>query len=277
MVAVLIAVFVTLSTLGAGGEYAAEKLYYRAIKTNNKIMANPDVIPPGQALYVENNLKKILEKYPKTKVATTANISLIEFYLFHKRYDDALLQADSIIKTYDKNPTILSTAYFLKGRAYEKQDKWQKALKEYEIVRDEYTKTQLGMQMPLYIAKYYSDKGKDTAAGEAYSNAASFYERLERENSGKVLGYISYTLLLQTYINSGNYDKAGKILGDTIDKYRSGMTLNQLLPQVEIIYVKELQQPEKAIEIYKSIQQNYKDERLNKILQKRIDALSDKK
>ena len=88
LIFILITVYVALSVLGSGGEYAAEKLFYRAMKMNGKIMANPDVVPPKQAEYIENNLKKLLAKYPKTEVAKTADITLVEFYIFNKKYDE---------------------------------------------------------------------------------------------------------------------------------------------------------------------------------------------
>ncbi|MFH0764069.1 MAG: hypothetical protein V1927_03620 [Candidatus Omnitrophota bacterium] len=274
---ILVTLYAVLSILGSGGEYNAEKLYYRAMKVNKKIAANPDVVPPKLLGYVENDLKTLLEKYPRTEIAKTANITLAEFYIFNKRYDDALSKIDSIIKANNKNPIILSTAYFLKGRAYEKQDKWASALKEYEIVRDDYIDTELGIQMPLYIAKHYSDKGKEANAAQAYNDAALFYEKLEKNNSKKLLGYIASKLLLQTYINSGNYEQAGKTLEETLNRYKSMMVLTQLLPLVENIFVKELKRPEKAIEIYENIKEGTYDDRLKRFLDKKIEKLNSKK
>lgn len=277
MLSVLVAMYIILSVVTSGSEYAAEKLFYRAMKMNGKISANPDVAPPRLLAYVENNFKAVLAKYPKSEVARTAGITLTEFYIVNKRYEDALSRADLMIKAYDKNPTVLSAAYFLKGRAYEKQDKWPAALKEYKKLRDDYTNTELGMQMPLYIAKYYADNGKDADSRQAYNDAAAFYKRLEKENSGKGLGYVSNMLLLQAYMGVKNYEEAGNVIEETIDKYRSGTTLRQLLPQVENIIVKELKRPDKAIGIYKNIKVNTKDEKLIKFLDKKIKLLEKEK
>ncbi len=277
MVLILVVVYAVLAVLGAGGEYAAERLFYKAAKANSIIAANPDVVPPKLLLDVENNLKKILSKYPKTKVAITANVTLAEFYIHNKRYDDALSTLGFIIKTYDKSPAILSTAHFLKGLAYEKQDQWPRALKEYGILRDGYTNTELGMQAPLYIAKYYANKGKDADAAQAYNDAAAFYINIEKNNQKKMLGYIASTLLIQTYMSLENYEKAGVVIEETLDKYPSQMTLIQLLPQLENIFVKKLNRPEKAISIYKKIKENVKNEKLNEFLNKKIDALMHKK
>ena len=275
---ILITVYAGLSILGSGGEYAAEKLYYRAMKVNRKIAANPDVVPPKLLDYVEKDLKKLLEKYPKAEIAKSADIILAEFYIFSKRYDEALSKLDAIIKANDGIPIMLSTAHFMKEHVYEKRDKWPSALKEYEMVRDDYVDTELGIQMPLYIAKYYSDKGKEAEAAQAYNAAVLFYEKLEKNNGKKLIGYIASKLLLQTYINSGNYEQAGRKLEEDLGKYKNMMALTQLLPQVENIFVKELKRPEKAIEVYESIKEGTYDDRLKTFLDRKIDLLKkDKK
>jgi len=277
LILILLAVYVLLSVFGNGDEYEAEKLYYRAMKASARIAANPDVIPPKLLEDVEVNLKALLEKYPKTNVARGANFTLAEFYIYRDKYADALLMLDSIIKEHSKSPAILSKAHFLKGQAYEKQGNWANALKEYSIVRDDYTNTEFGIQMPMSIAKYYASKGMDADARQAYNEAALFYRKLEKDNHNKMIGYIASTLLMQTYMGMEKYDQAGVVLAATLETYISGKTLIQLLPQVEYIFVIKLKQPEKAIEIYERVKAKAKDERLSKFLDKKIAELKQEK
>lgn len=277
LIAILAGLYIALSIAGSDKEYAAEKLFYQAMKMSERIAANPDVAPPKLLDDVENNLKKLLRKYPDTEVAKTADIKMAEFYIANKKYDAALKQSDIVIKKYEKNHGMLSMAYFLKGLAYEKQDKWPDALKEYHVVRDKYHDTQLGMQIPIYIASSYSQKGREAQAQEAYGDAARFYENIRKENSGKALGYMASLFLIQTYIKSDNYESAGRVVEETLDKYYSQMALAQLLPLIEHIIVTKLNRPEKAVEIYKTTIEKSKDEKLKKVLQKRIDELLNKK
>lgn len=274
---ILAVTYIGLSVLGRGGEYAAEKLLYRAMKVTGKIAANPDIAPPKLVEYVETTLKTLLKKYPQTKAARAANMSLAELYVFNKNYDKGLSQTESIIKEYCAEPAMVSMALFLRGQIYEKENKWPIALKEYEKLRDKYTNTQLGMHMPIYIAKYYENKGMDADAKQAYNDAVAFYKKLEKENSKKVLGYLASLALLQTYLDKPDYEQAGRILEETLNKYMSRTALLQLLPQVENIFVTKLNQPEKAIEIYNGVIEKVKDEKLKQVLQKRIDALKTKK
>jgi len=278
LIIILIAVYAAFSLLGIGGEYAAEKLFYRAMKANEKIVINPDVAPPKLLASVENNLQKILKKYPDSNTAKGARMALSEFYLYRKKYDEAFSILNAVIDTEDvktesKDIAMLSKAHFYKGIIYEQQNQWGNALKEYTILRDEYTATALGLQIPLYIGRYYKEKGETAEADKAYNEAARFYEELERNNRGKVLGYAASTLLGQTYMTLEQYEQAGKVVEDTINNYPADQTFAQQLPLAESIFVKMLKRPEKAVEIYKYVQEKTNNKELKEILKKKIGEL----
>lgn len=277
LIFILITVHVTLSVLGSRGEYAAEKLFYRAMKVNSRIVVNPDVAPPPVLAQVENDLKTLITKYPNANITRTANTVLVEFYTTYKQYDKALDVVGSMMDKYKSDEVIMSTAHFMKGDIYEKQDNWPKALAEFELLRDKYPYSRLGIQIPIYIAKHYDSKGQGSEASSAYSEARSFYRRIEKEHSGSGLGLAASTLLFQTYMNTRNYEEAGKVLEETINTYMGQPVILQLIGQVENVFVTKLNEPQKAIEIYKNISGKIPDGKFKKVLQKRIDDLSAKK
>jgi tetratricopeptide (TPR) repeat protein len=273
LIIILIAVYVTLSILGARDEYPAERLFYRALKTNEKILINPDVAPPKMLASVEKDLKVVLTKFPDSRTAKVAHLSLAEFYIINKRYDNSLSVLNDIIVAEGQDVAMLSKAHFLKGSIYEKQGQWNKALEEYAILRDEYTDTSLGVQVPLYIGRYYTGKGEEAEAKAAYGEAISFYENLERNNKGSLLGYTAATLLREAHISIGDYERAGRVIEDTINNYSSDLVFAQQMPYVEVIFVNALKRPEKAVEIYKKVRQKAKDEKLIEILDEKIAQL----
>ena len=270
LVLILVAVYAALSILGSGGDYAAERLLYKIMKNGSKITSNPDVAPPAQLAAIESDLKALIKKYPTTKTARIANIGLMEFYITSKKYNEAMVLAAVINRNYGQDAAIVSTAQFLKGVAYERMNKWNKALEEFRILKEKYPNTQLGMEIPIYIGKYYDSKGLDREAKEAYRDAAAFYSKMEREYSGKMLGYTASILLLQSYLNMRDYGSAGNALEDTLKKYYSPLALNQLLPLVEPIFIQDLKNPQKAIEIYKYLMSKTKNTRFIKVLERRI-------
>ena len=277
LVVILVGVWVVLSALGSGGEYAAEKVFYHAMKINEKILLNPEVVPPKMFTSVESDLLKIMKKYPKGNMAKTARITLAEFYLNNKKYDKVLSTIDSMMTAYKDDPLVLSQAQFLKGLAYEKQNKWERALKEYMILRDKYTDTPLGIEIPIYIGKRYIQKGDKAQAEKAYNDAAVFYERIEKQYTQKPLGYVAASLLTQTYMYLGKYEQAGAVVINTINNYPGNQTLMQQLPYVELIYARLLKSPQRAIEVYKNIIEQSKDSKLKNFLKGRIKELETKK
>lgn len=277
LVLILIGVWAALSLLSAGDEYAAEKIFYRAMKTNEKIVLNPEVVPPALFTSVESDLQKILKKYPKSNITKTARISLAEFYLGNKKYDKALSAVDSVMKTYPDDQLILSKAQFLKGAVYEKQDKWDRAVSEYVILRDKYGDTPLGMEIPLYIGKRYAAKERRQEAEDAFNEAAAFYQRKESQNRQKAMGYVASNLLVQAYMNLGKYEQAGVVVKNTINNYPGTQTYLQQLPLAEVIYIRFLKSPHKLIEIYNEVIGQTKDEKLKDFLKDRIKKLEEQK
>lgn len=272
-VIILAAIYAILTLLGSGGEYAAEKIFYWTMKNASKISLNPDAAPPAQLAEVENSLKLLLKKYPDTNSARLAHIALAEFYIANKRYKDAMDAAEATSKAYSADMDILSTVQFLRGTICEKEGRWDKALKEFDILKEKYPATQLGMQIPIYIGKYYDTKGMYSEARTAYQDAAKFYIKMGKEYAGKMLGYTSSVLLIQTYLSLKDYESAGSVLDNTLHSYPSRLSFSQLLPQVENIFVKNLNNPKKAIELYKYIISEAKNSRIRKLLTKRIEAL----
>ncbi len=274
LIIILLIVYISFSLLSRGldKEYAAEKLFYRAAKAIEKIMINPDVVPPKMAASVERDLQRILDEYPETKIAKVAQMSLAEFYITDKKYNKATSALGAIIDKYSQDAAILSRAHFLKGNVYEKQNQWNKALKEYTILKNKYKDTTFGLQIPLYIGSYYAKKGKDIEADTAYNEAVIFYEKIKSENKGKPLGYMASTLLAQAYMNLKKYEEAGKAIEETINDYPSALTYTQHIPGVELIFVKQLNRPQKAIEIYNSIKEKTNDDKLKEFLQRKIES-----
>lgn len=272
-IVILAAVYAALAFLGSGGEYAAEKLFFRTMRNASEISLNPDAAPPAQLAAVERDLKHLLAEYPETKIARLAHIALLEFFIANKKYKEAMDLTEAISKAYGADMEVLSTVQFLKGTIYEKEDRWDKAVGEFNILKEKYPATQLGMQIPIYIGKYYDSKGLDSEAREAYKDAARFYAKMEKEYAGKVLGYTASLLLIQTYLSMKDYESAGGVLENTLHNYASRLSFGQLLPQVENIYVKNLNEPKKAIELYKYVISKTKDPRLIKFLNKKIENL----
>jgi len=277
LILVLIGFYAFMFFFASGKEYKAEKAFYGAGKILNKIKLNPEATPPAMFESVESRLENIVKRYPDTGIAKRAYVILAEVYITDKKYDRALSILDTFKAKYEKEPALLARAHFLKGVAYEKQGKWDRALEEFYILKTEYVNTTFGLQIPLYVANHYAKEGKAVQAEEEYNSAAAFYTKLEKENAGSLLGYASSSFLIQTYMELGKYEEAGRVVEETIANYPGATVLMQQLPYVEIIFVNTLKNTQKAISIYESVLKKANDANLKNALEAKIKALKSKK
>lgn len=270
-------VFAILAIISSGYDYAAEKLFYRAMKTESKIAISPVAALRKMMLYVESNLQKILKRYPQSKVAKEAHFALAEFYLNHKNYVGALETLYDIIKVYSNDKSVLSKAHFLKGNVFEQQNQWNKALREYTILRDKYTDTPLGLGILVYIGDYYQQQKRYAEADKAYKDAVRFYRKIERQGRGKARGYAAANLLIRTYMELEQYEQAGEAVEEAIHLYPKLLPLAQQLANIDLIFIKELNKPEKAVEMYHKIKTKTDDPNLTQILDEKIKVLEAQK
>ena len=277
LILILVASYGILSIVSSNDDYAAEKLFFKATKINRKIIANPDVAPPVMLASVENTLKKILDKYPKSKIVKAAHLGLAEFYSVNKKYEQARSTCDEIINAYSENKLLLSKAQFLKASAYEKGNQWEKALEEYKVLRDKYPQTPLGVGVPLYIGNYYTGKGENIRADKAYNEAVQFYRKLESENKGEALGYVAANLSLQANVRLKRYEQAGQTVEAIINDYPNLRVLIEQIPNIELIFIKQLDKPEKARELYLKIKEKVEDSRIIEFIDGKIKALEAQK
>lgn len=270
--AVLISVYAVLAFLGRNGDHAPERIYYHAMKLKQKIAANPDVAPPKILGAIEKDLRAIINKYPKSYLRRTAHIMLAEFYLGNKNYEKAILAITEILGGYKGDVYMLSQGQFLKGMYYERKGDWAGAKREYGILRDKFASTQLGLQVPIYIGRHYLVKGMDAETDNAYNSAIRFYKKMDLKYRGSMLGYSAASLLAQCYLDRKQFEEAGNAVSDIIEHYPPLLAVSQQLPAVEMIYVRALKRPERAIEIFKRVRERATDSRMIKFLDQKIAA-----
>lgn len=274
---ILIVVFVAFSAFDQDSEYIAESMLYRTLRKNNDIAINPDATPPKMLIQVEDEFKTIIERFPESKTARIAYIRLAELYFINKRSDELLATLEEISKKYGDDILLSSEIQFLKANAYVMRKEWEKAQEELLTLQDKYSNTTLGLQAPLYIANYYKEKGKVREAEEALNRAVMFYTDLNEKNRGTSLGYASLSMLIRTYINMKRHQDAGKVIEDVIAEYPKAGTVIQQSPYIDLVFVKELKTPEKAIEIYTLAKERTDNSNIQKFFQKKIQLIKEYK
>lgn len=273
LILALIGVYILLSVFSSSDEYTAEKLLYHAARITARIAANPEVVPPGMQKSAERDINLVIRKYPDVKIKWTARFALAEFYIAVKKYDAALSTLNDVSEQCGEDKLLLSRAQFLRGVVYERQDKWPLALAEYTTLKERYAKTPIGIQIPFYIARYYSGKGLSAEAQNTYTEAIPFYKNLASENKNTILGYTASSFLVSVYLNLKQYEAAGATVEEILNDYPPAVTFKDQLRNVDIIFIELLRQPQKAIEILGKMKVRVKDPVTQRQLEQHIEAI----
>lgn len=274
MIVVLIGIYFIFKVFNMNAEYFPEKLYFQALKAEEQIAANPDAATRKMLDRVELKLTRILQLFPNSEVARKADLRLGEFYIRAKRYGSAIEHLDKVIQKLERDRERLAMSYYLKGYACEKEDRWADALRQYRVVRDNYSDTQIGLQIPLHIWSYYTVNGRTEEARQAYDDAIKFYKRIESENSDRPLGFMASLFLIRAYGMADDGDAAIAAIEEHINKFYSPATIGRIVPLIETVVVNRFKNPAKAVEIYTSILEKTKDPKLTASLEKKIKELS---
>lgn len=272
---VIIAIAVVgLWLINRNDAYTAEKVLYQANKSYDKILLNPDATPPSMIKDTIDALKLVVEKYPDTDAARLARMKLVEIYMTSSRYNDALPLFDEIVAAESAVSRERATrALYMKGLAYEKMGNWQMALKEFDRLRKEFPDSMIGMQVPLYIANHYRLKVETEKAQEAFDKALDLYNETYAANEGTTMGFISLSMILELYGKFRMYKEAAPALERMIEAYPVDATYAHVLPFIDRIYIKQLNDREGALAVYRTIYENTKEEKVKRFVHGKIAEL----
>jgi outer membrane protein assembly factor BamD (BamD/ComL family) len=272
IIVVLVVLYGTLSLANIGSEFTAEKLLYTTLRAYYTMPPMGDDSMMGEQAEIKDSLRKIITRFPKSMSARHAYVNLATLCLETENYDEALSVADDILRQYKLNAYLSAEAHLLKAASYEKKGNLDKAVEEFKILHRDYTETRSGLRAPLYIAQFYERQNKHAEADEAYDAAIVFFEATEQKHRGRMLGYLASLYLIQTYMSIDFHGAAGQVVEDIIENYPESVLAEQL-PYVELIYVKMLNSPEKAITLYERIANKTKHARLRDFVRKKIQEL----
>jgi tetratricopeptide (TPR) repeat protein len=270
LIVILAITFGFLYFADINGEINAEKMLYKGLKSYRKLQVNPEVAPAGMINRIEDIFGEVIDRYPESETAKTSRIKLLEIYFNHKKYDKAIALAEELIKKHPEDPVLLSRIQFIKIAAFELSENVDAALSELEILKQQYPDTPLGVQAPLYKALHFEKNKQINEATKAYREAAAYYENMAQERAGTIGGYVANLLLMQTHIKLKNYSEAGSLIEKIMEEYKAPQTIIQQLPYIEFVFVKKLNKPEKAIELYEDVKEMFDNEKMEKFLDGKI-------
>lgn len=273
---ILVLVCILFFLSGCGGEYPAEKLYWKAGKFSEQIFRNPKGTPSSQYDRAISAFRKVVRKYPDSEKAKEAQLKIGDLYAAWENFPQAIKEFEKAIQKYPGNTILCSTAQFAIGTCYEKQENWKEALVAYRKLFTDYQNTSLGLQVPLYIAQYYQRNEETKETNEAFRQAIKDYKKIVSEHPKSKIAYIAQDYIAICYFNLKQWHEAINTLEKLIKDYPESPKAAQSLLTMAGIYRNQLKQPQKAIAIYRQFLKEYPDSKLTHTVRKVLEE-SEKK
>jgi TolA-binding protein len=254
----------------ADDRYATEKRWWNTQKQAERIFKNPEVAPPKQVNDTLKLLNAFIERYPQSPFAVTADFTIARIYIVKKDYDKGRAYLRSMIAKYQKFDEIISTALFTIGSSYEIENKWPKALEQYNKIIQDYPLTQRGLALPVYIAQHYKINYQPDKMVAAFQTAISHYKALADKYPDSPLGLNARNIVSQCFIAIKDWQGALANLNAMASEYKSRVQVDGIIFDMALIHYKQLNDPVKAKQLLQKLISEYPKSRLiqaaNKLL-----------
>jgi len=251
----------------ADSQYVAEKLFWQAQQDMKDIAAK------GLANLTDADYDKIIrlhqnvvEACPLEPIAAKAQFVIADTYAAQGKYREAQAELLAIINNFSSLPELAARAQFNIGKLYESQGKWDKAREEYEKLMDLYPVTELGLNMPLYIIRYYQSVNDKKEEEKAYRQAIRHYSDISNEFAETDFSPVIQDYMASFYAGHGDYQEAIEAWKKTIFSFPLNPLAKKAFLAVAETYALGLNDLTSAIATYEAFIESYpKFERIAEI------------
>jgi tetratricopeptide (TPR) repeat protein len=258
-------------------QYSIERQYWKAQKQAEKVFKNPDTSPPRELEEVVSLQNKFIQKYPGNILAIQADFNIVRLYLAKKEYEKARGHAKNLLSKYSKYESVCADAAFLQGYAYELENEWDTALSHYKKIIEIYPRTVKGLEMPIYIARYYKTKYQPEKMIATYKEAANHYNELAQKHPKTPFGYTVNVLGAKCYMAIKDWDSAVEKFNTIIETYKDKIKMDPLLLNTAMLYSKQLKDNASAKAALERLIKEYPQSRFIKVADRLLKGIEETK
>lgn len=234
--------------------YLAEKLYWKAEELARTLPKDPKLITAQDYQKLIKAYQRVVVSCPLEPLAAQSEFIIAQIYVLRNQYSQAEKELIKITRNFSKNQEIASRAQFMLGNFYEHKGNWDKAISEYEKVTDLFPLSSIGLKIPIYIAEH--QPGKDEIqTNMAYQKASKHYKKIISEYSGTSVATVVNDYLALTYVSQGKWNEAIDIWQAIANEYPQTQLAATSLFSIGDVYVRQIKDLEKAIQVYEDFVQ----------------------
>lgn len=217
-----------------------------------------------------------VRKNPQSKIIKHAEFQIGRLYFIKNDFSKAIQVFKELIKKYPGEEQLCVDSLLAIAACHEKQGEWEKAIGVYKDVRADYRDTPAALSIPLFIAQHYVKENLLSEAEGAFQEAISGYEKIIRENPNTNKAAEAQDFISLAYLSQQKWPQAISSLQALAAAYPNDPRASKSLFTLAIIYQKQLNKPEKAIEIFTKFIEQYPGHELASLAKSEINSLQDK-
>jgi len=275
----LIGSIASLSVLGREGEYVAEKTIWKINRDFEGMAKDPKTTPDAAFDRIIHRYRKFIQKFPNSRLTSSADISAGSVYMFKKDYSKAREELEKVIKKYPDNPKVVVKSMEIILRSYGKEEDGEGVLKTYDRILKDYPATSLGLKIPLLISQFYKNRNNLGKSEEALVNGIQHFEQLGKKYSDTVIEHHILESMSTCYLGLKKWKEAVNTLGALLIKFsdaryltpEKGYGLTRSINTISIYQLKDTQLP---IKIYRKFIVAHPEHPFNKTLEEIIQKLN---
>jgi len=253
------------ATVFLGRVYSMDQQWDKAIAeleqlkdSTGNIVINAQILIANIYNDPKNNKNKAIELY-RDVINRTDDSTIIGSVLLREgvalcalgRYDEGREKLSELKDKFAPYPNLMAQAQLFYARTFEAQDRWDRALSEYQWLMDNYPYTGEAFQTMAYIPEHFKHEGDQKLADIWYERAVEFYLRAANNQKDRPIEVAAYKYLADIYRKLEKWPEAINTLETIYEKSprsRSGAAALFNAARVSYLHLGDSLQAEKYLE-----------------------------
>lgn len=263
-----------LMLAGCSESYEAERRLWWLKKEVDEVVVSPEAVNDPRVGELINKLTAFAEEMVLTNSAGEALMLAGSIQVLQEDFEAARSTYETIRSRYPGRTTLSLQALAAIATTYESADDWPGAVNIYEQMAEEFPETSAGLEAYLYVGQRYASVGDDANARKYFGRGLDLYnERLKVEFTPpqvrRLMGYKAIALQALK-----RWEDAADALA-SLARMQQGEERFRVLVSLARLYEARLEQPQRAIEIYRVILGEFEDPRIQEMARRRLQAMGE--
>jgi tetratricopeptide (TPR) repeat protein len=216
--------------------------------------------------------QKVVDKSPGTVWAGRAQVAIGSLHSLQKDYAKARDAYALVFQNYNQYKDLVLNARVATAKTYEEETNWPEAMRVYREIEEHHPWSQIGMEVPLYIAIHLQKEGNTAEANEGFERALKVYSKLVTDAPNPNASAQAKGYLAQAYQRLGRWDDAITTLNELLQA-PEGVNRPLTLLMLGSIYQTKLHDADKAEAAYTQLLEESPESPLAKLAKVQLESM----